>query len=150
MILLMRNHLNEFAPGHDWTAARLDAAAIDAVRRRAIAGQAVRLADGSIAELRYWDAAVQCVGSPDPETEESIEEALDHGDGWAVIDDGALGAFEPAKSDCTQMVIIVADAPALAWSYRVGSEPVRTVDVSLKELAKRIGPPLGDSMKDLP
>jgi hypothetical protein len=146
MILLMRNHLNEFVPGCDCTAVRLDEATIDAIRRRAIAAAAVRLADGSAAEVRYWDASATCVGSPDPATEESVEGALGRGDGWAVIEDGALGAYGPAKADCTMMVIAAGDPPSVAWAYRVGSEAIRTVDVPLDALRRRLGP-LGDPLK---
>jgi hypothetical protein len=150
MILIMRNTVSEFVPGHDWTAVRLDAAVIDAIRRRAIACAAVRLADGSLAELRYWDASPQCIGSPDPETAESVEEALDKGDGWAVLDDDALGSFEEAKADCTQMTISAGDSPSVSWAYRVGSEPARTFDVPLDALAARLGSPLGDPLHDVP
>ena len=150
MILLMRNTVNEFVPGCDYTAVKLDDALIDLVRRRAIACAAVRLADDSLAELRYWDASPQCIESLDPQVEESVEDALVQGDGWAILDDNALGSFEEAKADCAHMVIVVSGSPALAWSYRVGSEPVRTGDVPLSDLAVRLGSPLGNPLLDLP
>ena len=118
--------------------------------RRAIACAAVRLADDSLAELRYWDASPECVASPDPETAESVEAALDMGGGWAILEDSSLGTFEPAKIDCTQMVILSGDSPSVSWSYRVGSEPVRTVDVPLVGLATKLGSPLGNPLLDLP
>jgi hypothetical protein len=146
MILLMRNHVGEFVPGCDWTVVRLDAELVVAIARRAGQCLRMRVSDGSLAEARYWDASPECVGSPDPETAEPIEEALERGDGWAVLDDNAMGAFEVAKADCTQMAITPGDSPAVAWSYRVGSEPVRTFDVPLDELGRRLGSPLGNAL----
>ena len=147
MILLMRNHVDEFVPGHDYTAVRLDATLAGLNARRAVACRASRLAEDSLAEARYWDASPICVGSPDPDMEGSIEQALHRGDGWAVLEDGALGAYEPARADCTQMVISVGESPSVAWSYRVGSEPVRTADVPLRDLFRRLGSPHGDPLK---
>jgi len=149
MILVMRNHMNEFVPGHDWTAVRLDAALIETVKGRAIACAAVRLADDSIAEIRYWDASARCVASPDPKTAEAVERALDKGDGWAVMEDGALGSFDAGETDCSQMAISAGDPPSVAWSYRVGSEPVRTVDVPLHALSRRLGHS-GRPLRDIP
>jgi hypothetical protein len=148
MILLMRNYTNEFVPGCEHTAVRLDAAPVDTIARRAKAAIRAREDDGSLAEVRYWDASPWCIGSPDPETAEAIEEALGS-DGWAVLDDGALGSFEDADVDCTQMAISAGDAPSIAWSYRVGSEPIRTVDVPLKDLAARLGSPVGNPLRDI-
>lgn len=150
MILITRNHLNEFVPACDYTMVKLDAAVIDLVRRRAIACAAVRLADGSLAEVRYWDASPQCVGSLDPDIQESVEEALEQGDGWAVLDEDALGAFDAAHADCTQMTISAGDSPSVSWTYRVGSEPVRTFHVPLAGLADRLGSPLGNPLAGLP
>jgi hypothetical protein len=89
MILLMRNHVSEFVPGCDYTAVRSDAELVVAIARRAGQCLRMRVSDGSLAEARYWDASPECVGSPDPETAEPIEEALERGDGWAVLDDNA-------------------------------------------------------------
>jgi hypothetical protein len=96
MMLLMRNQVNEFAPGCDHTVVRLDDALVDLVRRRAIACAAVRYADDSLAELRYWDASPECIGSLYPEAAASLEGMLGRGDGWAALDDDALGQFEAA------------------------------------------------------
>ena len=151
MILVMRNQvLNEFIPGHDYTVVRLDAALVETIAARIASSKKMRLTDGFMAEIRYWDASPQCVGSPDPETVESIEDELDQGDGWAILDDDALGSFEPAKADCTLMAIIASNEPAIAWAYRVGSEPIRTVDVPLDQLAARLGSPLGNPLRELP
>ena len=146
MILLMRNTTSEFVPGHDWTAVRMDAAIIDLIRRRATACLAVRWADESIAELRYWDVGAVCVASPDPDAAEAVEAALGRGGGWAAMEDGALGSFDEAKADCLQMVISSGAPPSVGWAYRVGSEPIRTCDVPLGELRRRLGRPLGDSL----
>ena len=151
MILVMRNQvLNEFIPGHDYTVVNLDTALVKAIAARIAAGKTMHLTDGFMAEVRYWDASPECVGSLDPETVESIEEALDAGDGWAILDDDALGSFEEAKSDCTLMAIVASNEPAIAWAYRVGSEPIRTVDVPLAGLADRLGSPLGNPLRELP
>jgi hypothetical protein len=146
MVLLMKNIVSEFVPGCDHTVVRLDEALAVLIARRVIASQAVRLADESVAELRYWDASPICVGSPDPKTEESIEEVLDSGDGWAVLEDDALGSFVPGETDCSRMVVSAGDPPSVAWSYRAGSEPVRTCDVPLDALSRRLGKPLGNAL----
>jgi len=150
MILLMRNHVNEFVPGCDYTAVKVDATLIEAITRRMETCRAILVADGSLAELRFWDASPQCTGSLDPETESVIEDELDRCGGWAVLDDSALGSFKGAHADCTHMVIVACDSPAVAWSYRIGSEPIRTVDVPLADLVARLGSPLGDPLRDLP
>lgn len=150
MILLMRNQVGEFVPGHDYTAVNLDAALVKAIAARIASSKKMRLTDGFVAEIRYWDASPRCIASPDPETVEAIEEAPDQDDGWVLLDDGALGSFEEAKTDCTLMAIVAAESPSVAWVYRVGSEPVRTVDVPLAELAARLGAPLGDPIRNRP
>ncbi len=150
MILLMKNHVNEFVPGCDYTVVSVDAALVEMIAKRAASCLAMRSADGSLAELRYWDASPQCVGLPDPETAEPIEDALEEGDGWAVLDDGALGEVELAHADCTLMVIVASDAPAIAWSYRVGSEPIRTIDVPLCELGRRLESPASNPLRVMP
>lgn len=149
MILVMRNLSNEFLPGHDWTAVRLDGETIGLAKRRAMAAAALRRADGSAAELRYWDASAWCVASPDPLTAEDVERALDDGDGWAVMGDGALGSFERGETDCCQMIVSAGDPPSVAWAYRVGSEPIRTVEVPLDAVSRRLGP-LGRPLRDIP
>ena len=150
MILVMKNMVNEFVPGCDYTAVKVDAAIVDLLRRRAIACAAVRMADGSLAELRYWDAGPQCIGALDPDVQESVEEDLNQVDGWAILDDDALGSFDAAHADCTQMVISAGASTSVSWSYRVGSEPVRTADVPLDGLRRRLGSPLGDPLATLP
>ena len=92
----------------------------------------------------------KCIGPSDPDVEEAIEEALTQGDGWAVIDDDSLGPHEVASADCTQMVLSVGGTPAVSWTYRIGSEPARTVAVPLAELGRQVGSPLGDPLKDIP
>ena len=149
MILLMRNRLNEFVPGHDYTMVKLDAALIETIARRVTTSGTMRAADSSLAELRYWDASPQCVGALNPDTAESMEEALDRGNGWAILDDDALGSFEEAKADCTLMAITACESPSIAWAYRVGSEFVRTVDVPLGTLSRRLGKPLGNPLKSI-
>ena len=74
---------------------------------------------------------------------------MDRGDGWAVLDDGAQGAFEPAKADCSQMVITANDDPSVCWSFRVGSETIRTAYVPLRELSCRPESPLGAPLKNI-
>ena len=66
-----------------------------------------------------------------------------------MLDDGALGSFEAARADCAQMIVSAGVAPAVSWSYRVGSEPVRTIDVPLAGLAARLGSPLGDPLHEI-
>ena len=50
-----------------------------------------------------------------------------------------------------QGLTIAADGKGIefGWDYRVGSEPVRTVDVPLADLAARLGSPLGDPLRDI-
>ncbi len=146
----MRNLANEFVPGCDYTVVRLDIALVALVAKRAAACRDVRSADGSLAELLYWDASPECVGSPDPEKAESIEDALERGGGWTLLDDAGLGSFEPAKVDCTRMAVSAGDEPSVAWSCRVGSEPVRTIDVPLRGLGLRLGSPLGGPLRKKP
>ena len=55
MILLMRNTLNEFCPGCDYSSVRLDATLANVIARRAVACRAANLTDDSLAESRYWD-----------------------------------------------------------------------------------------------
>ena len=62
MILVMRNEVDEFVPGHDWTVVRLDAALVGRIAARARACRAMREADPSLAEARY----VVAVGSAPP------------------------------------------------------------------------------------
>ena len=150
MILVMRNEVDEFVPGHDWTVVRLDAALVGRIAARARACRAMREADLSLAEARYGDDAAECVASPDPDTEDSIERALERGDGWAVLEDDALGGYEEADADCAHMVVTAGDSPAVSWAYRVGSEPVRTAGVPLAGLAARLGSPLGDPLDMVP
>ena len=151
MILIMRNQvLNEFVPAHDYTVVKLDAALGETIAQRALASRAMRLTDGFLAEIRYWDASPQCIASPDPETFEAIEGELDRGNGWALLDDDSLGSFEEAKTDYTLMAIVAAESPSVAWTYRIGSEPIRTVDVPLADLAARLGLPLGNPLRDPP
>jgi hypothetical protein len=150
MILLMKNQVNEFVPGCDWTAVQVDRPLVEAIAARACLCRQWRKADGSLAELRFWDANPQCIESPDPETAEASEDALNGGDGWAVLDDNALGTFEAAHADCTQMTISLGEESSVSWACRVGSEPIRTVDVPLAELGRKLGSPLGDPLKDIP
>src|ERR1035437_2850632 len=115
MILVTRNHASEFASGCDYTVVRLDAALVEAIAARARQCRRMREQDGSLAEIRHWDASPQCIGSLDHETAASIDEALDEGDGWAVMGDDALGAFEAAHADCTQMAIMDYDSTSIEW-----------------------------------
>jgi hypothetical protein len=150
MILLMRNHVGEFVPGCDYTVVRLEPALIRGITRRVAAFLARDPVVGAVAEIRYWDINAECMSAPDPEKAEAIEDALDRGDGWAILNEAAVGPFDADAADCTQMVIVTSNAPAVAWSYRVGSEPVRTVDVPLAGLAARLGSPLGNPLRGLP
>ncbi len=150
MILLMRNHVDEFVPGCDYTAVNMDSALVETITQRAASCRLMRVRDSSLAELRYWDASPRCIGSLVPAMEATIEEALERGGGWAVMGDGAISSFSEARADCTHMVIVACDSPILAWSYRIGSEPIRTVDVPLADLVARLGSPLGDPLRELP
>ena len=151
MILLMRNTVNEFVPGCDLTLVRVDAALVGIVAQRARQCARARQEDRSLAELRFWDQSPQCIlmwleaGAAD-----AAGKALQTGDGWAVLGDDALGSFEAANVDCTQMAILASDSPALGCSYRVGSEPIRAFDVPLAELGRRLGSPLGDPLRAIP
>lgn len=151
MILLMRNHANEFVPGCDLTLVRMDAALVGIIADRARQCARAEREDRALAELRFWDPSPTCillwVGG---DVAEAVEQALEEGDGWAVLDDGALGPFEAAHADCTQMAISASSAPAISWSYRVGSEPIRTYAIPLDGLATKLGSPLGDLLCDLP
>ena len=146
MILIMRNHVGEFVPGCDHTVIPITHDWVVEVGRRARQCLRMQKSDILLAELRYWDASLECVKSLAPEMEEAIEEALDSSDGWAVLDERVLGPFDAAHADCTQMVILARDSLAIAWSYRVGSEPIRSFDVTLKDLAVRLGSPIGDPL----
>ena len=140
MILLMRNTVNEFVPGCDYTVVRIDPALIESIAARKKQLIAMKMADASLAEVRFWDASPECIGSLDPEAPD-IEDALERGDGWAVVEDDALGSFDAASADSTQMVIVASDSPIVAWAYRVGSEPIRTIDVPLADLKRRLSSP---------
>ena len=150
MTLLMRNHVGEFVPGCDWTAVKVDRSLAELIAARACLCRQWRKADASLAELRFWDASPRCIGTPDPDAEEAIGDALTQGDGWAVLGDDSLGSHELASADCTLMVVSVGEEPGVSWAYRVGSEPVRTVAVPLAELGRQLGSPLGDPLKDIP
>jgi hypothetical protein len=150
MILLMRNHVDEFFPGCDYTAVKLDAALLGTIRTRAMASSAVRWTDESLSELHYWDASPQCIGSLDADIQESIDAELDRGDGWTVLSDNALGSFKEAHTDCTRMIIVAGESFSVAWSYRVGSEPILTVAVPLADLASRLGSPTGNALVMIP
>jgi hypothetical protein len=88
--------------------------------------------------------------SNDANIQESIADELDRGDGWAILDDGDLGSSREAHADCTRMIIVAGESFSVAWSYRVGSEPIRTVDVPLADLAARLGSPLGNALMMIP
>ncbi len=146
MTLLLKNHLNEFVSGHDWTTVKLDAALVAEIARRAQRGMDLLAQDRSVSETRYWDASPQCIGSADPETEEDISNAIEEGDGWSIVEDNALGSPAYGDADCTRMVISTEGGPSVGWTYRVGSELIRTVDVPLGDLAAKLGSPLGDPL----
>jgi len=149
-LILQNSCVNEFLPGCDFTVVNMDFALVAVIAKRVAVCQAMLDADRSLAELRYWDASPQCIGSLVPSMESAIEHDLDQGGGWAVLDEDSLGSFKEAHADCTHMVIVACDSPAVAWSYRIGSEPIRTVDVPLADLVARLGSPLGDPLRDLP
>lgn len=150
MTLLLKNHLNEFVPGHDYTVVGLDAALVTSIARRARQCLAGQSADGSLAECRYWDASSRCIAAPDPETEEIIADAIETGDGWSIVEDNVLGLPQYGDADCVRMVISLAGGLSVGWSFRIGSEPVRTADVPLVELGRQLGSPLGDPLGELP
>ena len=145
MILLMRNRAGEFVPGYDYTAVRVGKRLIEAIARRAAKCQKMLDDDCSLADASYWDSSPKCMRPQGADAAEGIELALDEGDGWAVLDDAVLDGLEAVACDCTLMTISLCGI-AVLWDYRVGSEPVQTVDVGLKELAGRLGHPLGDPL----
>lgn len=146
MILLMRNHVGEFVPGCDYTAVRIDKCLVEAVARRAARCRAMLDDDPSLADAGYWDSRPRCMQPSGTDVIEDIEDALDEGDGWAVMDDAVLDGLEAVACDCMLMTISLGGGTSVLWDYRVGSEPVQTVDVGIKELAGRLGHPLGDPL----
>lgn len=147
--LLMRNHVSEFVPGCDYTAVKIDHRLVDTVARRAARCRAMLDDDGSLADISYWDSSPMCMQPTGGDAGEEIERALDEGDGWAILDDAALHDWEVTPCECTLMTISLCGI-AVLWEYRVGSEPVQTVNVGLKELAGRLGHPLGDPLAGIP
>ena len=150
MILLMRNHVDEFVPGCGYTAVRIDRRLVETVARRAAACRAMLDGDPSLADASYWDTGPRCMQPRGADAADGIERTLDHGDGWAVVDDAVVDGLEAVACDCTLMTLCLGSGTTVLWDYRVGSEPVQTVDVPLDELGRRLGSPLGDPLTGTP
>ena len=88
----------------------------------------------------------------DLDAAEWIHEAIGKGDGWAILDDTILAALDANAAtacDCARMVICLDGGPSVAWVYRIGSQPVHTIDIPLAELAQRLGAPLSNPLRSL-
>lgn len=155
MMLILQNTIsNEFLPGCEFTAVKVDVVLIGQLGRRMQAFHRMQVEDESLWQHRFLDFRPTCfnsfTGLNDAVTGHAgrpFEEWIEESEGWVLVDQLVVPGDRIVSTDCHQMTITDGDDDALfGWVYQLKdtSEIIRTAEISLRRMGDRLGDLPGD------